>query len=313
MKYGIICAMEEEIKTLVEKLANKQEQSIADMKYYTGTINGHEVVLVQSGIGKVQAAVNTAFLANNFQVDCIINSGSAGGIGDGMHVGDVVLSTGTAYHDADSTAFGYKMGQMPGQPQIFEADAHLRAAVKKAAEENGLPVREGLIVTGDQFINSTAKIKTLLNEYRKTSDGIYQRDLSTALTATSDKAAIQEILECFKDADTIKPQDLREWYVGLLGNSEAQQAAWDWMRDNWDWLIDTLGGDMEFHTYVTVTANTFYTKQRYDEFKAFYEPKLDTPGLRREIEMDVNLIKGKVDLIEAEKSAVEQAIANEVK
>lgn len=161
MKYGIICAMEEEIKTLVEKLANKQEQSIADMKYYTGTINGHEVVLVQSGIGKVQAAVNTAFLANNFHVDCIINSGSAGGIGDGMHVGDVVLSTGTAYHDADSTAFGYKMGQMPGQPQIFEADAHLRAAVKKAAEENGLPVREGLIVTGDQFINSTAKIKQI--------------------------------------------------------------------------------------------------------------------------------------------------------
>lgn len=161
MKYGIICAMEEEIKTLVEKLADKQEQSIADMKYYTGTINGHEVVLVQSGIGKVQAAVNTAFLANNFHVDCIINSGSAGGIGDGMHVGDVVLSTGTAYHDADSTAFGYKMGQMPGQPQIFEADAHLRAAVKKAAEENGLPVREGLIVTGDQFINSTAKINQI--------------------------------------------------------------------------------------------------------------------------------------------------------
>ena len=161
MKYGIICAMEEEIKTLVEKLADKQEQSIADMKYYTGTINGHEVVLVQSGIGKVQAAVNTAFLANNFHVDCIINSGSAGGIGDGMHVGDVVLSTGTAYHDADSTAFGYKMGQMPGQPQIFQADAHLRAAVKKAAEENGLPVREGLIVTGDQFINSTAKIKQI--------------------------------------------------------------------------------------------------------------------------------------------------------
>lgn len=161
MKYGIICAMEEEIKTLVERLADKQEQSIADMKYYTGTINGHEVVLVQSGIGKVQAAVNTAFLANNFQVDCIINSGSAGGIGDGMHVGDVVLSTGTAYHDADSTAFGYKMGQMPGQPQIFEADSHLRAAVKKAAEESGLPVREGLIVTGDQFINSTAKIKQI--------------------------------------------------------------------------------------------------------------------------------------------------------
>lgn len=149
----------------------------------------------------------------------------------------------------------------------------------------------------------------LLNEYRQTSDGIYQRDLSVALTATTDKQFIQKLLQEFKNADTIKPQDLREWYLGLLQNDDGQQAAWDWMRDNWNWMNETVGGDMEFHTYITVTANTFDTEKRYKEFKAFFEPKLNTPGLTREIEMDVKVIKGKVDLINAEKQAVNKGIS----
>lgn len=165
MKYGIICAMEEEIKELLNHLNNEKEQSIGDMKYYEGNISGNEVVLVQSGIGKVQAGINAAFLINNFDVDFVINSGSAGGIGDGLHVGDVVLSTGTAYHDAEATAFGYKKGQLPGQPQIFPADKDLLARVREAAIKSNLSVKEGLIVTGDQFIDSKAKIKKIKEIY----------------------------------------------------------------------------------------------------------------------------------------------------
>lgn len=165
MKYGIICAMEEEIKELLNHLNNEKEQSIGDMKYYEGNISGNEVVLVQSGIGKVQAGINAAFLINNFDVDFVINSGSAGGIGDGLHVGDVVLSTGTAYHDAEATAFGYKKRQLPGQPQIFPADKDLLARVREAAIKSDLSVKEGLIVTGDQFIDSKAKIKKIKEIY----------------------------------------------------------------------------------------------------------------------------------------------------
>ncbi|MGX5376915.1 M1 family metallopeptidase [Ligilactobacillus sp. LYQ135] len=154
---------------------------------------------------------------------------------------------------------------------------------------------------------------TLLNEYRKTSDGMYQRDICTALTATSDKHFIEELLDQFKNADTIKPQDLREWYVGLLQNNDGQQAAWDWMRNNWDWMSKTVGGDMEFHTYITYTANTFYTQERYKEFKQFFEPKVNTPGLTREIQMDIKVIEGKVNLVEAEKDAVAKAIDNVAK
>lgn len=165
MKYGIICAMEEEIKELRAQLMNANEENIANMIFYSGQINDYEVVLVRAGIGKVQAGVTTAFLIENFKVDAVINSGSAGGIGTGLAVGDLVLSTGAAYHDASATVFGYKPGQLPQQPQIFEANQELLQAVSEAASQTGLQVKPGLIVTGDQFVSSQAQIAAIKKIY----------------------------------------------------------------------------------------------------------------------------------------------------
>ena len=103
MKYGIICAMEEEIKELRAQLTHSTEKTLGGIAFYEGQLNGHAVVLVRSGIGKVQAGVTTALLIVEFGVDHLINSGSAGGIGTGLSVGDVVFSTGAAYHDADAS------------------------------------------------------------------------------------------------------------------------------------------------------------------------------------------------------------------
>lgn len=165
MKYGIICAMEEEIKSLVAQLEDKKQDTIGGIDFYSGTINGKEVVLTRSGIGKVQAGVTTGLLIANYKVDAVINSGSAGGIGEGLRVGDVVLSTGAAYHDADATAFGYKPGQLPQQPQIYTADKDLLEAISKAAKESNLVAKEGLIVTGDQFVSSSEKIAAIKEIY----------------------------------------------------------------------------------------------------------------------------------------------------
>ena len=165
MKYGIICAMEEEIKSLVAQLEDKKQDTIGGIDFYSGTITGKEVVLTRSGIGKVQAGVTTGLLIANYKVDAVINSGSAGGIGEGLRVGDVVLSTGAAYHDADATAFGYKPGQLPQQPQIYTADKDLLEAISKAAKESNLVAKEGLIVTGDQFVSSSEKIAAIKEIY----------------------------------------------------------------------------------------------------------------------------------------------------
>ena len=157
--------MEEEIKSLVAQLEDKKQDTIGGIDFYSGTINGKEVVLTRSGIGKVQAGVTTGLLIANYKVDAVINSGSAGGIGEGLRVGDVVLSTGAAYHDADATAFGYKPGQLPQQPQIYTADKDLLEAISKAAKESNLVAKEGLIVTGDQFVSSSEKITAIKEIY----------------------------------------------------------------------------------------------------------------------------------------------------
>lgn len=165
MKYGIICAMEEEIKELCAHLENSQVKDIGGSEFYTGQIENQEIVLVRAGIGKVQAGVTTALLIVEFGVDCVINSGSAGGIGQGLHVGDLVVSTGAAYHDAMATVFGYEPGQLPQQPRIFTADEVLVARVIQAAQTTGLTVKEGLIVTGDQFISSQDQIDQIKDIY----------------------------------------------------------------------------------------------------------------------------------------------------
>ena len=165
MRYGILCAMEEEIKELRRRLADRDDVVIAGATFSTGTLNGHAVTMVESGIGKVQAGMMTAVLIDHFKVDCVINSGSAGGIGDGLKVGDVVVSTKVAYHDVNSTAFNYAPGQLPDQPRFFEADAALADQIVNAAQNVGMPVKRGLIVSGDQFISSTAQINHIKELY----------------------------------------------------------------------------------------------------------------------------------------------------
>jgi len=152
-----------------------------------------------------------------------------------------------------------------------------------------------------------------LEDYRQTSDASYKQDIRAALTVTTDPKLIAKLIGKFEDANTIKPQDLRAWYRGVLANDDGQQAAWDWIRNDWQWLEDTVGGDMEFATYITVTAGIFHTGKRLDEFKAFFEPKIPTPGLTREIKMDISIIDSRVQLVQAEKDDVNKAIAKAVK
>ena len=161
---------------------------------------------------------------------------------------------------------------------------------------------------------SQALLDQLLNLYRDTADGGLKEDICFALTNLPDKNLLAQLVDkYFKDAATIKPQDLRAWYRGVLANNAGQQLAWDWLRNNWEWLDETVGGDMEFATYITVTASVFHTSQRLAEFKDFFEPKLNTPGLTREIEMDIKMISGKVDLVAKESTAVNKAVAAKLK
>lgn len=165
MKIGIIAAMPQELKILVEALQNGEKHLRLGKVYYTGSIGRHEVVLVESGIGKVMSAISVAVLANDFKVEAIINTGSAGAVAPGMAVGDIVLADKLAYHDVDVTAFGYKYGQMAGQPLYFESSRYFVSEMKKVLEEEAATTHVGLITTGDSFIASEEKVAAIREHF----------------------------------------------------------------------------------------------------------------------------------------------------
>ncbi|CRH90083.1 5'-methylthioadenosine/S-adenosylhomocysteine nucleosidase [Chlamydia trachomatis] len=161
MKFGIIAAMPQELGILVEALVEKEEVPVLGNTYYTGRLGKHEVVLVQSGIGKVMSAMSVAILADHFQVDAVINTGSAGAVADGLQIGDVVVADQLAYHDVDVTAFGYAYGQMAGQELYFPADQVLLENMRSVLVEQELVSQVGLIATGDSFIAGQDKIAAI--------------------------------------------------------------------------------------------------------------------------------------------------------
>ena len=111
-KIAIIGAMDCEITDIKKELSDLKEQNYADLKIFTGIINNRFIVLAQSGVGKVNAALNTQYIIDTYKPDIIINTGVAGGIADGLDIGDIVIGTYLVQHDFDVTALGYAKGYM---------------------------------------------------------------------------------------------------------------------------------------------------------------------------------------------------------
>lgn len=183
-----------------------------------------------------------------------------------------------------------------------------------ATQPQALPADTRVYILRNELanFNTAEKFTQLLDAYRTSADANYKRDLCAALTQTPDLAQLKIVVAAFEDADTIKPQDLRAWFAGVLANPEGQQLAWDWLRTRWSWLEATVGGDMEFPTYITVTSRVFETPERLAEFIAFFKPLQQNPGLSREIAMDTTVIQSRVDLVAAEAQAVNAAVAQAI-
>lgn len=166
MKIGIIGAMDEEVIILKAKLKNIKTTIIAGCEFYQGELNGKEVILTKSGIGKVAASVATTLLLERFSPDTIINTGSAGGYDNNLNVGDLVISTEVRFHDVDLTAFGYEIGQMAQLPPAFVADTKLVNIAQDAAKTlTDLKTIKGLICTGDIFMADPTKAEIARNNF----------------------------------------------------------------------------------------------------------------------------------------------------
>ena len=163
---GIIGAMEIEVETLKKHMKIRRTVNKAHMEFCEGVLGGKEVVVVRSGIGKVNAAVCTQILVDDFKADTVINTGIAGSLKAEINIGDIVISTDLVHHDMDAVNFGYPLGQIPQMDTFsFKADEKLAELAEKACHEVNpeIQVFRGRIVSGDQFIADKA-VKNRITE-----------------------------------------------------------------------------------------------------------------------------------------------------
>lgn len=163
VKLGIIGAMEQEIETLLGAMEEHTSCIKAGSIFYEGTLEGTAVVVVQCGIGKVNAALCVQILCDHYGVTHLVNTGIAGSLSASLDIGDMVISRDAMYHDFDCNAFGYPVGKVPGMPVTFEADGVLAQLAYEVAEQvNPGHNRQGRIASGDQFVCSQEQKKRIV-------------------------------------------------------------------------------------------------------------------------------------------------------
>lgn len=168
-KIGIIGAMDLEVDQLKSEMTVEKIITKANMDFYEGTLNGASVVIVRSGIGKVNAALCVQILADVFEVTHVINTGVAGSLNAKLDIGDILISKDALHHDMDVTIFGYKLGEVPQMGfREFVADEHLANLAKEACEKVNPDVNAviGRVVSGDQFISSKEVKEKLIAEFQ---------------------------------------------------------------------------------------------------------------------------------------------------
>ena len=166
---GIIGAMEEEVAHLKEARQVEETVERAAMTFVKGKLDGKDVVVVRSGIGKVNAGICAQILADLFEVDTLINTGVAGSLDAALDIGDIVISTDAVQHDMDVSALGDPVGQIPRMDTFaFPADERLVQLAVQANEEANPDIHTftGRVVSGDQFVSDGAVKERLVTQFQ---------------------------------------------------------------------------------------------------------------------------------------------------
>ena len=157
---GIIGAMEQEVQALKEMMTVVRTDRKAQMDFTVGQLLGKDVVVVRSGVGKVNAAVCTQILADDYKVAAVINTGVAGSLNPKIDIGDIVVSVDAVQHDVDAVVFGYEYGEVPQmKKRTFDADPDLRQLITDTCRRVNpdIHVHDGRVASGDQFVSDDAR------------------------------------------------------------------------------------------------------------------------------------------------------------
>ena len=183
---AIMAAMEEEIAEIKDIMENLEQKVISGVVIYQGTINGVKAILVQTGVGKVNAARTTQIVIDKYNVEYIINVGTAGGLNSKLNIGDIVIGKQLVQHDFDITAFGHEKGYISGIGATFVSNKELvQKACKTAEKLDNINIILGIIASGDIFCTETKMKEKIRNKFN--ADCVEMESAAVAQVCTLDK------------------------------------------------------------------------------------------------------------------------------
>ena len=214
-KIAIIGAMDCEIDNLKKLLINLEKIEHRELTIFTGSLHNNTIILAKSGVGKVNATLNTQYIIDKFEPDYIINTGVAGGVGTELNVGDIVIAERLVQHDFDATALGYAKGYIcngiePQKPTYFYCDKELINDFLNISKHfsHKTNVHTGTIATGDTFISSSEKKTELRNLFETTA--VEMEGCAIAQTATKNGIPFVVVRAISDLADGSAPKSLEE-------------------------------------------------------------------------------------------------------
>lgn len=169
-------------------------------------------------------------------------------------------------------------------------------------------LRTGIMAANVRYAQDQKIIDDLLSAHKKSSNSELQEDIAAALTATKDSETIDRLIGLFKDSSVVRLQDFPRWYVWLMRNRYGREKVWQWTRDNWEWFDEKFRGDMHFDSIPRYIASSLITNQQLAEYTSFFEPLKNEPALKRNIEIGIGELTGRVELLERDGEKVRRAL-----
>lgn len=189
-----------------------------------------------------------------------------------------------------------------------DAIARAKSIYESTPLEELDPELRPLILSAVARYSDAAVVDGMMKAYESTHSSELQNDICIGVTSTRVPEKISELLDNIKDPKVVRPQDAFRWFVYLIRGRESRNAAWQWVRDNWEWVEKTFKGDKSYDDFPRYSASGLMTAKQLEEYKVFFQPKTNDPALVRTITMGISEIEGRVDHIERDKAAVIKAL-----
>jgi len=180
--------------------------------------------------------------------------------------------------------------------------------VSTAIEDLDPELRPAILGSVVRYASDQAIIDTLLEAHQKTSSSELQEDIASALTATKDSATIDRLITLLKDKSVVRPQNFSHWFVWVLRNRHGRTKTWTWLREDWAWIEERYKGDSHFDAIPRYVGSSLMTRAELDEYITFFEPLKNQPILRRNIELGIAELTGRVALLERDGPIVRKAL-----